>query len=242
MRSDTKGWRFPFITAWARDEGRVHTTVCLLFVAANVGLVVVIGVRDGYPIYAISLPAGTALLLLLALLIHSRQNSARLTRSRPTPPKEGFDTATANSSSRLPNSEHTKSDHPATNESTSSLNGLRQQSVSNIAREYVRLIDTQPEEYRDLVEEADREIRTGEGESSAALILNEVLGISGPEHTPEERRKALTYASHGVLEVFRTLGPPPPGIQVLPPGEMPDGGGGGVSDPVLDAGWGGRRG
>lgn len=110
--------------------------------------------------------------------------------------------------------------------------------VAEIRREYRKSLSADPAGYQERLAAAQSEIENEEAEEGIEE-LGALLGAAREslDPTSPESRHAVDYAGSSVLEVFRMIGPPPPGIYG-PPGS----GDGGVPDSGADIPSGGRRG
>lgn len=106
-----------------------------------------------------------------------------------------------------------------------------------IRSDYERSILLDPTGYEERLREAGAELDSEEA-ASGIEELSVMLGGSSllPNPESESSQRAMSYAGMSVLEVFRLLGPPPPGTR----GPRDDGGGG--VGPGAGVPSGGRRG
>ncbi|MCX5559439.1 hypothetical protein [Streptomyces sp. NBC_00038] len=103
---------------------------------------------------------------------------------------------------------------------------------------YARFVAEDPDGYRRAFAEAELQLQEEaviDGLARFAEIVRAGTAADGIQ--PTDAVQAARYAAESVYEVFRLIGPPPPGI-----GNLPVGGGGGVPDSGAGVPSGGRRG
>ncbi|MEU9899665.1 hypothetical protein ACIBCS_42245 [Streptomyces phaeochromogenes] len=109
--------------------------------------------------------------------------------------------------------------------------------VAATRSDYRKFLSADSVNYQERIEAAQAEIEDEEAEAGIEE-LRVLLGASSSTLDPNspESRQAMNYAGFSVIEVFRMIGPPPPGTSGPPCG------GGGVPDSGADIPTGGRRG
>lgn len=103
---------------------------------------------------------------------------------------------------------------------------------------YARFVAEDPDGYRRAFAEAELQLQeeaVADGLAKFAEIVR--VGTAGDATRPADAVRAARYAAESVCEVFRLIGPPPPGI-----GNPSTGGGGGVPDSGAGVSSSGRRG
>ncbi|WP_405542749.1 hypothetical protein OG478_13685 [Streptomyces phaeochromogenes] len=110
--------------------------------------------------------------------------------------------------------------------------------VARTRVEYRESLSADPLGYQERLDAAQLEIQNDEAEEGIedlSVLLGASSGALDP--TSPESRHAMDYAASSVVEVFRLIGPPPPGI-----GDQAEDSDGGVPDPGAGVPSGGRRG
>ncbi|MCX5604910.1 hypothetical protein OOK29_42980 [Streptomyces phaeochromogenes] len=104
--------------------------------------------------------------------------------------------------------------------------------------EYREYLNADPAGYQQRLTAAQSEIENEETEEGIEQLSELLEGERvAPDPTHPESRHAMNYTASSVMEVFRLIGPPPPGIT-----GPPDEGDGGVPDSGAGIPSGGRRG
>ncbi|MEV0117671.1 hypothetical protein AB0H77_31285 [Streptomyces sp. NPDC050844] len=110
--------------------------------------------------------------------------------------------------------------------------------IAQIRKEYGSAVTVDPSGYQERLGEAEAELAQVEATSGIETI-SEMLGAARTQLDPTspEARQAMAYTASSVLDVFRLIGPPPPGVS-----DPPDDGGGDIPDSGAGVPRGGRRG
>lgn len=124
-------------------------------------------------------------------------------------------------------------------ESLAPLPPLTDPKINKIREEYGRAVALDSSGYQERLEEAETGLVEEDEAASGIEAIQEMLGgVREEVHlTSPGARQAVAYTASSVLEVFRLIGPPPPGVSGPAPGE-----GGDAPDSGAGIPQGGRRG